>query len=803
MQHPLLPLLGLFIGGIITGYHMDIPLLISLPVSLGFLAGLFLSVLRGNRRYALSFLILSVVALGIFNIGLSMTPAPPERGVTPFLDGKQLTIEGIVRSSPEVWPHKTDLIVDIERIIDGKRYVTVTDRVLLSVGLTDRTFRYGDYIRARTRLRKPHNFNNPGGFDYRRFLSFRGIALRGSVNNPTDIITIRQNCGTVFRASLERYRTKIRTLILDSASFPENRILQALILGEKRGIPRDIIDTFNMTGISHILAISGLHVGIIAFLCVLVIKGILKTSVYLLLRYNITTVSLVCAALPIIGYALIAGLRISTIRATIMICSFLVAVIIGRERDLLNTLAFAALAILAVSPASLFDVSFQLSFVAVAAILIVTPALQALLPRGTITDTKALHRFVTFICVTLSATLGTAPLIAYYFNRISTMTILSNSLIIPIIGFVVLPLGLVAAVLLPLSAMAASLLITIVSPCIGVSIAILEYLAGCPFSSFSVATPSLAGMFLYYGALFLAVKLIHAHRVHYAIAFALTVISLVGLFTFHHWEATHPGKLKMTVIDVGQGSSTLVRFPRGHTMLIDGGGFYGGYFDVGRHVVAPYLWHERIKGIDVVVLTHPQQDHLAGLVFILKNFPVAEVWSNGEESLSHAYKEFTGVMAERDIPHRIVNTDTPEGIIDGAVVRIIHPPPSGPEFDTNNNSVVVKISYRHIDFLLSGDIEGQAEQFLLATNNDLHSTMLLAPHHGAYTPVTPSFIEAVGPRVIACSCGRYNCFGFPRPELLDLCRTMGIRILRTDTMGALSFSTDGTVVRYACTVPDS
>jgi len=805
MQYPLLPLLGLFIGGIIIGYHMDIPLYISVPASLAFLAGLFLSVMRGDRWCARSFLILSVVALGIFNIGISMDTVPPERGIAPFLDGKKLTIEGLVRSPPEVWPHKTDLIVDIERIIDGNRYITVTDRVLLSVGLTDRTFRYGDYIRARTRLRKPHNFNNPGGFDYRRFLSFRGITFRGSVNNPIDIVTIRENCGPLFQTSLERYRENIRTLIGDTAPFPESRILQALILGEKRGIPRDIIDTFNMTGISHILAISGLHVGIIAFLSILVIRAILKTSVYLLLRFNITTVSLVCAALPIIGYALIAGLRISTIRATIMICCFLIAVIIGRERDLLNTLAFAALAILAVSPASLFAVSFQLSFVAVAAILIITPALQALLPRGLITETPAAHRFVTFVLVTLSATLGTAPLIAYYFNRISTMTLLSNSLIIPIIGFIVLPLGLVAAVLLPLSAMAASLLITIVSPCIGVSIAILEYLAGCPLSTFTVATPSVTGMLLYYGTLFLAVKLIQTHRIHYVIALTLTIFSMIGLFTFHHWEATHPGKLKLTVLDVGQGSAALVRFPRGRTMLIDGGGFCGGTFDVGRHVVAPYLWHERLKSIDIVVLTHPHEDHLGGLIFVLKHFPVQEVWSNGEGVDTESYREFTRLITEGAIPHRIVHAGTPPRIIDGAVIAILHPPSPrrGAVFDTNNASVVMKIAYKGVSLLLPGDIEKSGESWLLRDGSLLKSTILLAPHHGACTSVTPSFLAAVNPRYVLCSCGTENIFGYPNEGLVAACRNRGITLLRTDRQGALLFSTNGSDVRYACTVTDS
>lgn len=805
MQQPIIPLLIFLVSGLVTGYLIEIPDFIVIILFMASLIGLPLSLMKKRKAFLFSFIVLSLFFFGILNINLYLHPKPAEKNISRFIGKEKIVIEGVVCKNPEVSPHKTDLTLATKRIIHEGIYIPTNEKILLSVRIKDRTFKYGDYIRVKVRLRRPHNFNNPGGFNYERYLLFRGIRFYGSVNKLTDIVTIRENTGNIFKASLEAYRTKLRKTILDHSSEPESRILQALILGEKGEIPEGIRENFNRTGISHILAISGLHIGIIALLSIMIIRWIIKTSEYLLLRFNLIKISTLLAIIPIISYTLIAGFSISTVRATIMILSFLVAILIGRERDLLNTLAFAAFLILSFSPVSLFDVSFQLSFTAVAAILIITPELHSLLSKLKGNEIPRTKKIVTqillFIFVSFSATLGTAPLIAYYFNRISTMTIISNLLIIPIIGFVVLPLGIIASFILPISTTLAAILIKISSLFIYISNSIIAYLSHFSFSSFSVNTPSILEIFLYYAFIFLLVKLIHSRKSKFLITLVVIAVFYLGISANTYIKAMNPGKLQVTFIDVGQGSSTLVRFPEGRNMLVDGGGFYAESFDVGRYVVAPYLWHERIKRIDLMVLTHPHQDHLAGLVFILKNFAVNEVWSNGEESESSSYKEFIRVIAERAIPHRIVSSDTPEKLISNAIVRIIHPPKSGPEFDTNNDSVVMKISYKNIDFLLPADIEEPAEKFLLTNDNDLKSTVLLAPHHGEYTSAIPDFLGAVRPQFIVCSCGKDNFFGLPHQKLLNICRKMHIKILRTDTMGAVSFTVKGTEINYSCDVP--
>ncbi len=256
--------------------------------------------------------------------------------------------------------------------------------------------------------------------------------------------------------------------------------------------------------------------------------------------------------------------------------------------------------------------------------------------------------------------------------------------------------------------------------------------------------------------------------------------------------------LSATAIDVGQGSSTLVRFPTDKIMLIDGGGFPNSVFDVGKYIVAPYLWRERIDAIDIVVLTHPHPDHLQGLIFILNNFSVGEVWSNGEKANSEEYREFLKIIQDRGIPHRRRSSQDEPIIVNDTRIEFLNPERLWTDegnvvsyVEANDRSLAMRMTFGGVSFLFTGDISGATEEVIVSRRGRIFSSLLFVPHHGGRTSTTAGFLEAVKPSAAIISAGYDNPFRLPNPEVLTRLRNVGATIYRTDLQGMIRATTDG------------
>jgi competence protein ComEC len=827
MERPLIPFLVAFIVGIAIGnfYRVaDLPLFASLLIALILL--LFASLKKSKKLMAI-LLIVSSSLLGILTINLYLYQDPGSNHISHYISKERVTVEGMICENPQISPERTEFTVSTGRIIKDDADIRVEGLVQLSVE-TKQEFKYGDFVRFKTRLKAPHSFRNPGGFDYERHLRYKGIMVLGFIKDSSGIVILRENQGNIFKTHLERLRKKIKNFIMENSPSPEREIIQAMILGDQKEIPKDVMENFNKTGTTHIIAISGFNIGIIAFLSFFAIRLIMKSSTYLLLRFNIIKVSTVFGIIPVIIYTFIAGLGISVVRASIMAVTFMIAIIMDKERDLYNSLALAALIILVISPYSLFDISFQLSFMAVWAILFITPRLSMMLPEGvteaipndTVWVKNIYKNIFIFIIVSLSATLGTLPLIVFYFNRISTIVLLSNLIVVPIMGIIAIPVCMAIIVAAPLSHELALVFLNISTFLVRISISLVDFFASLPGSSYFVSTPTVFEIAAYYLFLIAAIKLIDFRKKKknddavskstfgpqwYRITLATLTVFFIIDAIYLYASVNNNEKLKVTFIDVGQGSSTLVTLPGGKKILIDGGGTYENIFDIGKYVIAPFLWHERIKCIDIVVLTHPHPDHLNGLIYILSHFDVKEVWTNGEDSETETYKDFVKIINEKNIAHRLVSEKSSEIKINDIRINILNPPNPVDlkkdllprKFDrTNNDAIVIKLTIGNVSILLPGDISGPSETRLIRSGKNIKSHIMLVPHHGGFTSSTIPFLNRIQPSIAVISCGRDNVYNDPHPDVLKRYLMLGTKILRTDINGAISITTDGKKIAY-------
>jgi len=711
-------------------------------------------------RYAATTSAFALLLIFFFLLGtIYVRPAlgPPEE---PFQIYNQITkrqeasLIGILAKAPIKQGYRTQVVMDVEQLLPsaGKEFAPSAGRVKLTMnGKPPASLMPGQRFMARAKLSRTRNFNTPGTFDFRQHLARQSIWVTGWIRSPADIIRIRetQNQSLWGRVQYipETLRYRVGRFLNKTPMDWQNRALyKALLIGDKSGLSSETLEYFKKTGSYHLLAISGMHIGLLAFLIAAGFSLLLKRFPWLLLHLNVKKIALSATLVPLMCYALLTGMQPPVVRALIMTIVFIIAIFLNRQWSIPTNIAIAALLILLWNPASLYSISFQLSFAAVSAIAFFFPRIKPYLLTSSATPQSfnfgiRLKRWVlASLAISLAAMIGTAPLLLYYFNRISLLSPLATLLVAPLLCFWTLPCGLIALLLLPLSPAIAQYVLQAGAAGLTGTRFIIESLSGWGHIEIWLPKPSVAEIICY----FLLIVGASYWRRHRMAAF-LTIIAaplLIALPASTVVQKHLSPRTTVTVLDVGSGNSALLELPKGHTILIDGGGPRSDRFNVGEWIIAPFLWQKKICTLDTLVITQPDARHYNGLSFILKRFKPGTVWVSNVASPEAGYQKL--LDEAKDLGLTIRTLPEPDGILyrdgDTCLTSIAagfqsgdpggnKGPTRGQQHDALPQASALRLACGQRSFLIAGDIRIFLAPGCMA-EKQLHADVLLAMQTG-------------------------------------------------------------------------
>ena len=634
----------------------------------------------------------------------------------------------------------------------------------------------GDEITAEGTVRRPHAYQNPGQLDTVFLLRCDGITARLFADDSG--IEITSNGNPSYAQSFRRWAARVRTHYIERMTQVMPRAdasaIFAMLFGGYDGIRPELLEVFTVTGIVHILSVSGSHISLLA-----------AVIAWLALFFRLPRIlSAAAVIMAIIVYVILAGMVPPAVRSGIMGAVAFLGLVLGRERDARYMLVLTGLLMLMVSPLLFFHISFQLSFLATMGLLFLAPVLRAYM--------KFLPRILAeSLSITIGAQLATLPILAWYFNQISLAALLANLLVVPLVDIIII-LGLgggIAAFFMPFLG---KIVFGFDSILLGITFELTRAMAALPFAQ--VELPSMgicAGIFYY---LFVLAPVFSGEYRRFICRFykIIVIVLSLSILSVFSWNMVRPDEMAVHFIDVGQGDAALVVTPHGHAMLFDTGGTRDGAFDVGARVDVPYLRHYGIHAVDYIFLSHAHEDHAAGAGGILPRMRVKHVYTADEGVAAYARSMRLG----DGNPLLMKLGRAEEGLsmtVDGVTVDVLYAPAYGSVEHTTGNEVsnVYRVRYGNASFLFTGDLVKEHEEKMIAQRTDLHATVLKIPHHGSDTSSCEAFVHAVNPLYAVCCVGADNTFGHPRPAVVQRYEDVGARTLRTDRDGAIVFRTDG------------
>ncbi len=663
----------------------------------------------------------------------------------PALEGRDLRLAGCIVGLPQAHGRAVRFLLRVQRRLRPAAGAPLPRRIRLTWYRGAPALHAGYCWRLTVRLKRPHGFQNAGGFDYEGWLFRNGIGATGYVRRHPAAVR------TCSHRTLDRLRQDLAQR-MDAALGPRpfNGILRALALGDRRAIPRAQRAVLKATGTAHLVAISGLHIGLVAGFALYVIGALWRVSGAAGL-WPAPRAAALAALAAAFGYALLAGLSLPTRRALIMLAVALGALLRGRAVTPARALCLALLAVLIWDPTAVLSAGLWLSFGAVAVILYAGAG--GLARRGWRAWTGIQWRIA----------LGLLPVLVIWFQQAGLLAPLANLLAVPWIGLVVVPLTLAGTTALVLDLSLGPYLLGLAGHAVALLWPFLEWVAAVPGTQWiQAAPPPWTWVPAALGTLLLLAPRGVPGR---WLGFLYLAPMLV-------WTppAPPPGGLWFTLLDVGQGLAAVVR-THDHVLVYDTGPRFGPDFDTGAAVLVPYLRSQGVRRLDRLVVSHGDNDHIGGAASLLERFPAAAILSSVPARLPPGAQ-----LCRRGRHWRW----------DGVEFRVLHPGRKNAARG-NDASCVLRVTGTAGAVLLTGDIEAPAERILLSdVPRALRARVLVVPHHGSRSSSTPAFLAAVHPELALLPVGYRNRFRFPNPGVMARYRAAGVRMLDTAAEGAIT-----------------
>ncbi len=745
---------GLLLGNGLLHFQQTVPgLPWTNPQSLYWLAMLSLLALLSRWRYPLLAILLGYAWTLVWALHYLDNQLPANHS---HID---VTVEGEVTGLPDASDRSVRFNFHVHRVLHDPAIDSMPERLRLSWYYPPVAPKSGDRWQLRVRLKPPHGMMNAGGFDYEKWLYTQGVHATGYVRKDAANRRLQRNVSPL---QWVRSRVHHQLQALDSE---HKGILSALAIGERTDISSRQWQVLIDTGTSHLMAISGLHIGLVAALVYGLMLRIRPTGMNGVMTGQ--QLAAVCACLVALMYSLIAGFAVPTQRALVMLCVMMGATLFHRPIMGLNSLALALIAVLLFDPTASLQPGFWLSFAAVFLIRLL------MISESGASDRRA-ERLIIAGRMQLMIALSMLPLTLVIFGQASLISPLANLLAIPLVGLLLVPLVLFASLLSLISPEAGLLSFSLASSLLELTWVILESLSQLAIGGFSMASHYLPAPSFLVAAVALAGTLWLLMPRGFPARILAPLLFLPLLFN----PAQRPlnGDVWLDIIDVGQGLAVLVR-TRNFSLLYDAGDRFSERFDIGQRVVLPFLRHHGVKRLDTLLISHNDRDHRGGAAAILASMPVIRF------------------MASRSVADDVYDQGQPARPVipceagqawewDNVQFEILSP--QGIESTENNRSCVLYVRTGAGSVILPGDIEASVERRILSREGDsLQADVLLLAHHGSQTSSHQSWLKSLQPQLAIASAGFNNRFGHPAERVRLRLREMGIPLLTTAQTGGI------------------